>query len=72
MARTIAERLAYNRLHQRELNPKLFGDDERLIPEIRDLLLKIAELFLEYTQVSNLKVYDIRLVGSNASYNYNE
>lgn len=66
----IAERLAYNRRYAPKLNPILFEDGE-LKPEIRDKILEIVEAFLEYANL-DIKVSDIRLVGSNASYNYNE
>lgn len=66
----IAERLAYNRRYSPKLNPLLFSDGE-LKPEIRKKILQIVDAFLEYTQVS-INIIDVRLVGSNASYNYNE
>ena len=66
----IAERLAYNRRYSPQLNPLLFSDGE-LKPEIREKILQIVDAFLEYTQVS-INIIDVRLVGSNASYNYNE
>lgn len=68
--RLIAERLRYHKNHISTLNPVLFDEDDNLIPEVREKLLKIVDEFLEYTQV-DIRVLDIRLVGSNASYNYN-
>ena len=70
--RSIAERLAYNRRYSPKLNPKLFNEDNELYPEIRDKVEEIVDKFLEYTQIDNINILDIRLVGSNASYNYNE
>jgi hypothetical protein len=52
-----------------ELNPKLW-DDENLDPEVRDQLLVIAEDFVEYLGISNLKVRDVTISGSNAAYSY--
>lgn len=70
--RSIAERLAYNRRYSPKLNPKLFDEDRHLFPEIKDKVEDIVAKFLEYTQIENINILDIRLVGSNASYNYNE
>lgn len=72
MSRTIAERLAYNRRYSPKLNPKLFNSNNELYPEIREKVEDIVAKFLEYTQIDNINILDIRLVGSNASYNYNE
>lgn len=68
--RSIAERLAYNRRYSPQLNPLLFEDGE-LKSQIRDKIVQIVDAFLEYAEVS-INIADIRLVGSNASYNYNE
>ncbi len=53
----------------KELNPKLW-EDNQLDPEVRDQLLLIAEDFVEYLGISNLKVRDVTLSGSNAAYSY--
>jgi hypothetical protein len=53
----------------RELNPKLF-DGDHLRPEVRTALLKIAQDFQEHLGVDNLKIKDITISGSNASYAY--
>ena len=56
-----------------ELNPKLFNEDNSLKPEIRERLIEIANEFLRPISKNLLfKVYDIRLVGSNAGYNYTD
>lgn len=68
--RSIVERLAYNRLTSHQLNPLLF-DDESLKPQIKQKILDIVDAFIDYIQV-NIRIMDIRLVGSNASYNYGE
>ena len=52
-----------------QLNPLLFDESGKMIPEIKDKLSEIVEAFLEYIDI-DAKVYDIRLVGSNAAYNY--
>ena len=53
------------------LNKKLFNDDETLRPEVLDKLLEISNEFLRYIELP-LNIVDIEIVGSNASYNYNE
>lgn len=52
-----------------ELNPRLW-DDEKLDPEVRDQLMLIAEDFVEYLGLDNLKVEDVTISGSNAAYSY--
>ena len=52
-----------------ELNPKLWQDN-KLDPEVRDQLLLIAEDFVEYLGLDNLKVEDVTISGSNAAYSY--
>ena len=53
----------------KELNPKLW-EGTKLDPEVRDQLLVIAEDFVEYLGISNLKVRDVTISGSNAAYSY--
>ena len=52
------------------LNPKLW-DDDVLKPEVNKKLNDIANEFINYIDIP-LNVCDIEIVGSNASYNYNE
>ena len=52
------------------LNPKLWGKDEHLKPEVRDALMKIADDFRTSLGVDNLNVKDITVSGSNAAYTY--
>jgi hypothetical protein len=53
-----------------QLNPKLWGSDEHLHPQIREQLLRIAEDFAEFLGVSNFEIKDITISGSNAAYTY--
>lgn len=54
------------------LNPKLFDlDTKKLKEKVRDKILKIANTFEEYIEIP-IRVIDVRLVGSNAAYNYTE
>lgn len=56
-------------VHQ-ELNQKLFNDTE-LKEDVKNKLLEIANTFIEGLDFP-INVADIRFLGSNASYNYNE
>ena len=53
-----------------KLNPKLWGKDEHLLPEVRNKLLEIAEEFKEYLGVLDLNIVDITISGSNAAFSY--
>ena len=58
-----------------ELNPKLFNNiTYKLKEDVRDRLIKVADMFVESMQEDNVpvKVYDYWLLGSNAAYNYNK
>ena len=57
------------KFHQR-LNPRLWGRDEHLLPDVRDKLLAIASDFQEFLGVDDLNVQDITISGSNAAYSY--
>jgi len=52
------------------LNPRLWGSDEHLRPEVREALLKIADDFREFLGVDNIDLEDITVSGSNAAYTY--
>lgn len=56
-------------VHQ-ELNPKLW-ENETLKQDVFEKLNNMAQEFLKYIELP-LNVVDIEIVGSNASYNYNE
>lgn len=53
------------------LNPKIWGSDEHLLPEVREKLMAIAEDFKEFLGL-DLEVKDITISGSNASYTYSD
>lgn len=55
----------------KELNPVLF-EDNKLKPDIREALLKIADTFVNEVKENEvpLNVCDYWIVGSNAAYNY--
>jgi hypothetical protein len=52
------------------LNSKLFGPDEKLLPKVREQLLKIADDFREFLGIKDLQIKDITVSGSNAAYTY--
>jgi putative chitinase len=54
----------------RRLNPRIWGRDEHLLPEVRDKLLAIAADFQEFLGVEDLNAQDITISGSNAAYSY--
>ena len=53
------------------LNPKIWGSDEHLLPEVREKLMAIADDFKEFLGL-DLEVKDITISGSNASYTYSD
>lgn len=57
------------KFHNR-LNPKLWGTDEHLLPDVRAKLLEIAADFQEFLGLSDLDVEDITVSGSNAAFSY--
>lgn len=57
-------------VHQ-ELNPKIWNTDNTINEEVAKKLKDIAEEFIKYVEIP-LNIVDIEIVGSNASYNYNE
>lgn len=58
-----------------ELNPKLFNQNDKLKPDVRQKILEIVDEFLDNVENMTdiiLNPLDIYLLGSNASYNYTE
>ena len=53
-----------------KLNPDLW-ENNRLKPEVRLALFKIAKAFVDFINIPDLQLTDITISGSNASYNYN-
>ena len=52
-----------------QLNPRLWGSDEHLLPEVKEKLLTIADDFREFLGI-DVEVKDITISGSNAAYTY--
>lgn len=59
-----SEPIEYNTV----LNPKIW-DNDRLKPQVRGALLRIAEDFKNYVDIP-FKVVDVVITGSNVNYNY--
>lgn len=75
MIRVISERKVLKEAYELHdtLNPKLFDTEtQELKPEVLEKLQGIAEEFLKSIDPLTISVADIELVGSNASYNYND
>lgn len=53
------------------LNPLLWNEDNTLKQNVFEKLSNIAQEFLKFIEIP-LNIVDIEIVGSNASYNYNE
>ena len=53
------------------LNPKLWNSDNTLKPEVYEKLTDIYEEFIRFIDLP-LNIVDVEIVGSNASYNYND
>lgn len=57
-------------LHDK-LNPELWNEDKTIKPDVYEALYNIYQEFITNLDVS-LNIVDVEIVGSNASYNYNE
>ena len=55
---------------QKELNPKLWGD-KKLKRDVREAIIDIVSEFMD-NLIIPVEILDVRVVGSNASYNYTE
>jgi hypothetical protein len=53
-----------------KLNPRIWGANERMRPEVREQLLRIADDFAESLGVTDLQLKDVTVSGSNAAYTY--
>jgi len=51
------------------LNPRIWGADEKMRPEVREQLLRIADDFREFLGI-DVEVKDITVSGSNAAFTY--
>jgi hypothetical protein len=56
----------------KQLNPRLWGADEHLQPDVKNKLLAIADDFCEFLGITGLEIKDITVSGSNAAYTYTD
>jgi hypothetical protein len=66
--KTFLEESISFRVHDK-LNPT-FWNGEKLKPEVRTHLLKVAKAWADFVDVKKSKIKDILLLGGNAGYNY--
>ena len=59
-------------LKKDHLCSKIWGEDEKLHPEVREALLKNAQAFIKFAGLENESFKDIILTGSLANYNWHE
>ena len=64
----MSESLAYHD----SLNPVIWNEYDRIIPEIKTALNKIANKFIQYLDIDSNSIEDIILTGSNCNYNWTE
>ena len=67
--RYIDEAIALTLQYHKELNPKLWKSNI-LDTEVAQKLLKIADLWSEFSKIPKHAIRDILLVGGNANFNY--
>lgn len=63
------EKTITSHLPNRALSKKVWGKDEKMLPDFRQALLKIANEFIDYLGIP-IDVLDITMTGSYANYNY--
>lgn len=54
-----------------ELNPKIWDKNNKLYPQVRAKINEIVDAFIDYVEIP-LKIVDVHILGSNASYNYTD
>lgn len=57
---------------QDHLNPKIWDDNQKLRPEIRKTLLKIADDYFEGLELEGVDIEDVTFTGSLANYNWSQ
>ena len=58
--------------YHRELNPKIWDQDNDLKPLVRDKLIEIAHTWISFAKIPIEMVEDIIITGGNVNYNYTE
>jgi len=57
---------------QDELNPKIWDKDQKMKPEVKKTLLKIADDYFESLDLPGVDIEDVTMTGSLANYNWSE
>jgi len=57
---------------QDELNPKIWDKNQKLRPDVRKNLLKIADDYFEGLELGSVDIEDVTLTGSLANYNWSQ
>lgn len=57
--------------YHKTLNPKIWGKDNTLKPDVREALVNLATAFIEFLEIDNSYIEDVILTGSNCNYNWN-
>jgi len=57
---------------QDELNPRIWDENQKLQPEIRKTLLKIADDYFEGLELPGVDIEDVTFTGSLANYNWSQ
>ena len=55
-----------------KLNPKIWATENKIRPEVRKQLLKIADDFFDSLDIPWVEIKDVRLTGSLANYNWSK
>jgi hypothetical protein len=55
-----------------ELNPKIWDEDQKMRPEVKKTLLKIADDYFESLDISGVDIEDVTMTGSLANYNWSK
>lgn len=57
---------------QDELNPKIWDKDQKMKPEVKKTLLKIADDYFESLDLPGVDIEDVTMTGSLANYNWSK
>ncbi len=57
---------------QDELNPKIWGKEQKMKPDVKKTLLKIADDYFESLDLPGVDIEDVTMTGSLANYNWSK
>ena len=57
---------------QDELNPKIWDENQKMNPEVKKTLLKIADDYFESLEIPGVDIEDVTMTGSLANYNWSK